>query len=285
MAGSYMDAPAMRMAYDRDGSVGISVTASGVLTQIPASSLQLLNDESERIYSAVASTRSVIIVFPIPVDLRAIFLSNQTTVTTEIATSRDTTTGLDGTWTTQFGATTYNKPVAPNYRMASELLMLPSMSANLGVRGVRLLGPSNNITQLSALHLYGNPSSSATPDRIAAWHPTLDQPVSPSYFDWGNVARSSSADRTFRIKNLSNNLTANDIDVYVEALNPGVPSLAGMHTLSDNGGASFLPGLVIPKLDPVQISPVMTLRRNIPNNAQVSVWSARVAADVREWTT
>ncbi len=284
MAGNYMDAPATRLAYDRDGSVGIAATTSGVLTQIPVSGLQTMNSESEVNYIVPATSRSLTIVFPIPIDLRAVFLALGNTVSVEIATSKDTTTGLDGTWSTQVSANTYDRGVSPNYRMSSQLTVFPTVSANLAVRGVRITGTAANITLLRALHIYGDPAASATPDRIVAWHPTLDQQISPAYFDWGNVARSSSADRKFRLKNISGNLSATDIDVYVEALTPGNPSVAGMHTLSDNDGASFLPGLVIPLLEPGEISTPITLRRVVPSNAQVSVWSARVAADVGEWT-
>lgn len=286
MAGSYMNAPAMRQAYDRDGSVGMSVTSAGVLSPIPAAGLQAMNGESEAAYTLPVASRSLAIVFPIPLDLRAVFLALGNTVSVRIETSRDTTTGIDGTWSTQFEGATYNRTVVPNYRQASQLNTFPAVSANLGVRGIRLTDTSGaaNVTSVRAIHIYGDPSSTATPDRVVAWHPTLNEPVSPSYFDWGDVARSSSADRKFRIKNLSPTLTAEDIDVYVEALTPGVPSVAGMHTLSDNNGASFFPGLVLPDLSPGAISDVLTLRRVIPSNAQVSVWSARVAADVGEWT-
>ena len=284
MAGNYMDAPATRLAYDRDGAIGISASTAGVLTQLSAADLQMTNSETETVFSPPAATRSIAIVFPIPIDLRAVFLALGNTVAVEIATSKDTTTGLDGTWSTQIASATYDRAVAPNYRMTSQLTMFAAVSANLEVRGVRITGATANITALRAFHIYGDPASSATPDRIVAWHPTLNQQISPAYFDWGNVARSSSADRKFRLKNLSNNLSAADVDVYIEALTPGVPSVAGMHTLSDNDGASFLPGLVIPLLGPGEVSGQITLRRVVPSNAQVSVWSARVAADVGEWT-
>lgn len=283
MAGNYMDAPASRVAYDRDGSVGVGITNSGVMTQLTQTQLQAFNAETEVGTTLPTSSWRMAIVFPIPLDVRAVFLAMATSAAISIETSKDTTTGLDGTWTTQVAATSHLNDVRPNYRVLSELTSLPGGPANMDVRGVRISG-SAILPALRALHIYGDPSGTATPDRIAAWHPTLDEPLGPTHFDWGNTPRSSSADRSFRIKNLSSTLVAEDIDVYVEALTPGVPSVAGMHTISANGGTTFLPTITITDLDPGEISDVLILRRDVPSTAQVSVWSARVAADVSTWT-
>ena len=106
--------------------------------------------------------------------------------------------------------------------------------------------------------------------------------ASASWFDGGDVPRSSSADKTFRIKNLSATYTANDVDLYVQALTPGSPSAAGMYTLSDDT-VTFQPTLNISTLAPGAISSVFTLRRVTPSDAPISTWSARLAADVNEW--
>lgn len=285
MAGSYMDAPAARIAYDRDGSVGVGITASGVPTQLTLAMLQGFNSEREAGTAPSAGASRVAIVFPIPVDLKAVFLSLiAATPTASIETSKDTTTGVDGTWTTQVPAANHLKDVKPNYRILTMLNELPGGAANQNVRGVRISSSTSTLPNIRALHFYGDPSGSATPDRIAVWHPSLNIPLPVTQFDWGNVPRSSSADRSFRIKNLSTNLIAGDIEVYVEALTPGAPSVSGMHTISDNGGATFLTSATISELGPGEISGVFILRRVVPANAQVSVWSARVAADVSTWT-
>lgn len=284
MAGNYMDAPASRIAYDRDGSVGVSVSAAGVPTMLNISQMQAFNAESEAATAPPTGSRRVAIIFPIPMDLKAFFLAMGGVNTVTIETSKDSTTGVDGTWTQQVSALGYSRDVKPNYRRADQVTTLPSGAANLDVRGIRFSGATADLQTVRAFHVYGDPASGATPDRIAAWHPTLDQPLPPTQFDWGNVPRSSSADRSFRIKNLSATLTAEDIDVYTEALTPGVPSVAGMHTISGNGGSTFLSSFTIDSLAPGAISDVLILRRTVPDDAQVSVWSARVAADVTTWT-
>jgi hypothetical protein len=284
VAGNYMDAPAHRMAYDRDGSVGGGVSSVGVITALTSTQLQGMNSESEAVTAPPTGTRQLAIVFAIPVDLAAVFLAMSTTATVSIWTSKDTTTGVDGTWTQRVAAADYSQSAKPNYRQASSLVPFPGGTDSAEILGIRLV-TTTDMASVRAFHIYGTPSISATPDRIQLWHPTLNQPLGPAYFDWGNVPRSSSADRSFRIKNTSPTRTANDIDVYVEALTPGSPSVPGMHTISDNSGSTFLPSVSVPTLAPGATSGVLILRRVVPDNAQISVWSARLGADVDTWTT
>ena len=283
MAGNYMNAPASRLAYDRDGSIGAYISVSGILDPLTASELRSINSEAET-GVAFASQNRAAIIFPAPVDIAAIFLATSATTTWTVETSKDTTTGLDGTWTQHATGLTMNQDVKPNYRIESRLIATTPGSPSTGVRGVRVTTTANTTAVLRALHIYADISGLATTDRLAFWHPTLNAEVPPSYFDWGDVPRGSSADKSFRIKNMSGDLTANDITVFVEAITAGTPSVAGMHSISVNGGATFLNSGDIAELSPGEISDVLIVRRVVPLNAQVSVWSARLAADVTSWT-
>jgi len=287
MAGNYMDAPATRIAYDRDGSIGAFFSASGVLDQLTASELRALNSEAET-GVALASQSRVAIVFPAPMDIAAVFFAtnlNSSTALWSLETSKDTTTGIDGTWTTHQSGLQLLKDVKPNYRIFSQLLLTIPGSDSQGIRGVRMSNTSQLTSTIRAFHIYADVSALATIDRLAFWHPTLDEEMEPAYLDWGNVPRGSSADRSFRIKNMSADLTANDVVVYTEALTPGTPSVAGMHTISDNGGSTFLNSITVPEILPGEISDELIVRRVVPTNAQVSVWSARIAADVTNWSS
>jgi hypothetical protein len=128
------------------------------------------------------------------------------------------------------------------------------------------------------VHLYGEPAPGENPNRLALWHPTLDQRVTPAYFDWGNVPRSSSADRLFRVKNVSSTLTASSVRVAMEALTDTTPSVPGQHSISSDG-TTFLAQVNIGSLSPGAISGPLTLRRVIPSNAVLSLWSFRVFAE------
>lgn len=282
MAGNYMDDPALRVSYDRDGSIGAFFTSAGLMEQLTATELRTLNGEAET-GVALASQSTVAIIFPAPMDIVAVFFATNTSNTFILETSTDTTTGIDGTWIAHTAAVNALRDVKPNYRVLSQLYTTLPGAPSEAIRGVRMRGGDQSST-VKAFHIYADYASTATPDRLAFWHPTLDQELPPAYLDWGNVPRSSSADKSFRIKNLSGDLTASDIGVYMDALTPGSPSVTGMHTLSDNGGSTFLSTLSIAELLPGAISSELIVRRTVPSNAPVSVWSARVAADVTTWS-
>lgn len=299
MAGNYMDAPSDRIAWDRDGSIGTRISGTGQVTALTPVERRLLNGEDAvGVNVSTTNPRMFAVVFPTPMDLSAAFFATlrgkaETPAAPlwTVETSKDTSNGLDGTWSSQFlTGLDLGQPVKPNYRQASRLLMLQTNSSSSDLRGIRFVATSTSSTQWSdgagsirALHLYGVPASTATQERLAIWRPDADGKTPPTWFDWGDVPRSSSADRQFRIKNMSPVSTATDIDLYVEALTPGIPSVAAMHTFSDNGGATFLTGLNIASLAPGEVSDVITVRRTVPADAAVSVWSARIAADVNQW--
>ncbi len=114
------------------------------------------------------------------------------------------------------------------------------------------------------------------------WNPSTDERVGPAHFDWGDAPRSSSADKTFRIKNLSGTLTANDVSVSLNALTDTTPSVPGQHLISYDGGP-FQAQVDIGDLGPGAISDVLTLRRVTPDNAVLSLWSFRIFAAADSW--
>lgn len=287
MAGSYMDPPEERLAYDRDGSVVVGITPTGNLVTFTLAQRQFVNSEVDNYTTLSTSINKLAVVFPLRMDLKAVFWASfSNTFQFDVETSKDTTNGLDGSWAKQLQGVATTTRVKPDYRDLTFVKLLTPVSSTQEVRGIRIVSSNNNVWGNFAypLHIYGYPSNSASKDRLALWHPVDDVRLPAGWFDWGNTPRSSSADRLFRIKNLSTTLTAFDVDVYIEALTPGNPSVAGMHTLSTNGGATFQAATNIPQLDPGQISGQMVLRRVVPANAQLSTWSARLAADVDHWS-
>jgi hypothetical protein len=247
--------------------------------------MTILNNEDEDSFQIVGTGTSgtLLIVFPELRDLDAYFLRNLPSAFSPppltIATSVDTTNGIDGTWSTIFSGSGTSGTVKPGYRSG-----IASTTA-LGIRAIRFTANNGALNNFSpnVLHLYGEPAPGENPNRLALWHPTLDQRVTPAYFDWGNVPRSSSADRTFRVKNLSATLTANTPRVAMESLSDTTPSVVGQHTLSLDG-ATFLAQVNPGTLAPGAISGVITLRRVTPSNAQLSLWSMRVFAEATSWS-
>lgn len=287
MAGNYPDAPSWRMAYDRDGTQVYTISSSNAITALTSGQIAALNNEDEDSVMIVgtSSSATLLFVFPELRDLDGYFYRNLTGTafdapTLAIATSVDTTNGIDGTWSTISTGVMVKGSVKPAYRSG-----IVSTTA-LAVRAVRFYAANTYTSayfQPSAVHLYGEPAPGENPNRLALWHPTLDQRVTPAYFDWGNVPRSSSADRTFRVKNLSGAQTANSVRVAMESLTDGSPSVPGWHSVSSDG-STFLAQVNIGALSPGAISPVLTLRRITPSNAALSVWSFRVFAESTTWT-
>lgn len=278
MAGNYPDAPSWRMAIDRDGTQGYLISSANVVTQLSAAQMQYLNDETT---SSVAVADRLMLIFPELRDIDAYFVAADGTssfaASYVVEVSANTTNGLDGTWTQIGSSTTANSdPVVPQYR--SSVVSV----TQLAKRAIRVRGTSV-LDSVRAFHVYGEMAPSENPDRLALWHPTLDERVTPAYFDWGNTPRSSSGDLLFRVKNLSSTLTAASVRVAMEALTDGTPSVPGQHSLSFGGG-SFLAQVNVGDLSPGAISGVVTLRRITPSNAQLGLFAFRVFSEANAWS-
>lgn len=296
---AYPGSPADRLAWDRDGSIVTVTDTTGNMTVMGSTTKRALNSESgERSlaygYGISKSTREIAVVFPMAIDLYAFFMAapqdaqgGGSAHLWTVQVSKDTTNGRDGTWayTLHPGLNPFRQ-VSPDYRKPENWNVVVDRPAAREIRGIRFLGSATSWTSthyLNALHLYGTPSASATTERVAFWHPSLDVRFPSDGFDWGDVPRGTSADKVFRIKNLSSVLTTSEVDVYVEELNSISPSLAGMHSFSVDGGATFQARIALPSLAPGEITDPIIIRRVVPTDAQISTWSARVVADVYSW--
>jgi hypothetical protein len=281
MAGNYPDAPSWRMAYDRDGTQVYRV-AGGTPFALTNASVASMNDEDGDSY-ALTGAGYLAFLFPELRDLDGFSFywanvgGSGSASLTSPQVSTDTTNGFDGTWTT-ITAPTNAGSINPGYRTSI------ASSTALAIRGVRFTTSTSGAGQLAVyfLHLYGEIAPGQNPHRLDLWHPTLDERLTPAYFDWGNVPRSSSADRLFRVKNLSPSKTANAVRVAMESASDTTPSVPGQHSLSHNGG-SFLAQVTIGSLAPGAISAPITLRKITPSDAVMGLWAFRVFAESTDW--
>lgn len=246
-------------------------------------------------------------------------------VPARVQTASDSTNGVDGTWTdlvssdssiptsTQiFGVrsdgVTYDGNVAPtgmNSAMTSANDHYRRLKATDGtgiievngpgtrqVRAVRIYRATSTAaftgggdTHAYQLHLYGEPDTDAEQDRLALWKPTLTEDVGASWFDWGDIPPGSSADKSFRIKNLSSALTANDIVVdIVQGASTTVPAPHDSMLLSADGGATWSSTLDVAALSPGAVSGVLMVRRTTPLNAELSNWAPRLSVEAGSWS-
>lgn len=245
MAGSYLDVPDHRMAYDRDGTALILAVDAAAPVEQDAATRAELNSESvgSSFLDAIGVERHfwVGLIFPELRDVTAYFFNFSTINVGQsvgaFESSVDTTTLVDGTWTTrEADFTPYVGPTTPGYRSGIHTLAPPLA----GVKAIRwrldrVMGGAD--FDVHKLHVYGKPSAGANPHRLRLWHPTLDQEETGAYFDWGNVPRGAQLFRSFRVKNNSPTLTANGVTVALEALTDPAPSLITQHRLSLDGVA------------------------------------------------
>lgn len=289
MAGFYADVPAPRMAYDRDGTVLVQVYA-GAATTLAQSSIENINSESDSaIYSTYANDippRQFVLIFPQQRNIAAFFSAVRASWTScQIQTSPDTTNGIDGTWTTQTSV--------PDRTSVSIVHRTAVTTVNwTNVKGLKIgwFSTSGNAQRADfyALHLFGRATDISSLDMLRPWHPTLDEPLDDlnsadgAYLDWGDVARGTTQDRTFRIKNNSATYSANDIVVTAQALTNTTPSVPAQMTFSTGG--AFSTSLNIGALAPGALSSMITIRRTTPTNAVLSLWTVRVVADPGSWS-
>jgi hypothetical protein len=286
MAGNYPDYPSWRMAYDRDGTQVYKIDGVNNISALTTATLAAMNDESAGQAFTWTGQNYMVFIFPELRDLDAFFIQSAsvapyTSVTSiPLSVSTDTTNGIDGTWasigTASVSPTSLVKPAYRTGIVSSSSLAIRALKLNVNASGTNVMWAAQ------AIHLFGEPAPGENPNRLELWHPTLDERVPPAYFDWGNVPRSSSADRPFRVKNNSSSQTAQSIRVAMEALTDTTPSVPAQHTLSYNGG-SFLPQVNIGDLAPGAISGPVTMRRITPSDATLSLWSFRVFAESTSW--
>ena len=279
MAGSYSDAPGRRMAWDADGSVMFSIRNTGVYTE-PAGSVRTeLNDEDNtdaEVAGSYNSAYDLYVLFPELRDLDGIFVATggaSGNDIQEIATSGDTTNGVDGTWTQQIANLTNYTNVANNYRDNFTSLSVSN------VRGVRIeqAGTSGANDQLKAVHLYGTISSGATPDRLLF----IDNDTGLEFTgpkDFGDIPRGSARDFDIKIKNNSGSLTASTITIDSEDLYLGSGSWYTFDTGSGFGGSASIASLAAGVS-----SSVVTVRQIIPDSATIGVHAGRLYVSAGSW--
>jgi hypothetical protein len=293
MAGNYMDAPAQRLAWDRDG-VGFAIIPGSPPVVLTQAQRQALNNESNDDLLGGSSYRYVGVILPYAVDLRGVVVGNNATQDSvdvvNVQVSKDTTNGEDGTWTAISAAvaSTYNWAVtgaSPGYRLSSRLVPFAFDTTVNDVVGVRVYADANGvIDDIGVLHLYADPVVGTAGDALLVWQDVADLPVTGAWFDFGDVARGSSSDRLFRVKNVSASKTAHDVTIFREALTDASPSVVDDFVLSSDGGTTWLSSLTLGDMAPGAVSSVLKVRRTTPTNAALSVWSARMVVEAASWS-
>jgi hypothetical protein len=276
MAGNYPDPSSWRMALDRDGSQITYGSESGAVANLSAGSLITAGDDSSATtvnltFGGGDEVIFIAVIFPELRDIDGYAVFTTASPDWVVQTSTNTTNGQDGTWTT------INASYDPPNNTSAWRTAYTSGTA-LAVLAIRFYY-ANGISSvtLGSIHLYGEPAPGTNPDRLVFWDAATDNKMPPATLDWGNVPRSSSDDRTVRVKNLSATKTAANVRVSFDILIDGSPSVPGQHLVSYGGGA-FLSQVNIGTLAPGAISGPITVRRVTPSSAQLGLFAPRISA-------
>jgi hypothetical protein len=281
MAGNYPDPTSWRMALDKDGSTIVYVDFGNAIYDFTAAEmLEMQKDTTSGTKPFWGITNwYYAVVFPEKRDIDGYqtFDTRNTQFALSVETSVNTTNGADGTWVTQ-STNYFPKAVYGDWR--AQLVN----TTVLGVKGIRWRGSNGHSNgNLYGVILTGEISPGENPDRLVLWDASANTKMPPVNFDWGFVQRSSSADRTFRVKNNSSTKQANNVTVSSDIVINTTPSVAGQLVYSYNGGA-FLAQVNIGSLAPGAISGVVTCRRVTPSNAVLGQWLPRTNATPVSWT-
>jgi hypothetical protein len=119
-------------------------------------------------------------------------------------------------------------------------------------------------------------------DVLAFWHPTKSMALDEHWFQWGVVVPGSSADKQFRVRNLSNHYTARSITVTFTELGSPARSVAAQHYLSRNG-TTFTATLGLGDMQPGGVSTVLTVRRVVAADADEGDGDFQLLAHADDW--
>ena len=283
MAGFYADVPGPKLALDKDGTQWFRYTGAAVGTPLTSTEITQVNDWTNGGPNP-GTSGWLAAVFPEKRDLSGVnFRVNQPggalNATFAIETSTNTTNGTDGAWVTQANVTDADARTTISGPAGRSIASI----AALGVKGIRARMTGGNSYGEGTFHVYGKPTAGQVIDRLAFWHPTLDQEVGGAYLDWGDVKRNTTETRTFRVKNLSTSRTANSPRVAMEALTDASPSVVGQHALSvDN--STWVSQITMANMAPGDVSAVMYVRRTTPLTAQPSLWNMRLFSEATTWS-
>jgi hypothetical protein len=283
--------PGMRVAYHEDGSliVGWYPGLTGPVTLNNTQARNLNSFTGASLYGHNVDQGSSLIlacVFPEQRDLKGLYLTfshDANDKVGDIYTSVDTTNGQDGTWVDS--GVDITAPQLLNCQ-ATYRTGITTVSVN-GVRGVRVqnLAPGRSFVTtayVSNFHVYADTLAATASDRLQLWHPTLDQPITVTDFDAGDVQRGSSTDKTFRLKNVSVALTAQGSGVTVGISGDSSPSLL-TQVLVSNDGTNFAATASVGDLAPGALSSVLTVRYNISMSQPLGAWSPYILPTVTSW--
>lgn len=283
--------PGLRMAYDRDGTIG-KIGAGGSV--MPASQLRAFNGEAgdagiPDVYHAGSiggggSTVCATLVFPQPREVIGIWgVARGAGVLVDWWYSTDTTNGADGNWAlangnipNQFGG--WGMYAMGDWRNGIQTgFGMPAHNIT-GVRfSIACDGASHIYSAWELAHVYGYPSGSSPLERLELWQPATAA-VLPNVTDFGDMVAYQMSMATMRVHNRSAATTAVAPVVSIDSITDSTPQQSSQYMVSvDN--SLFLRSLTLGDLAPGATSPLVYVRDAITQSGpSLGAYATRVVA-------
>jgi len=269
------------MALDADGTIGgrrqdNDVEALVIWSGTEMATLQREDTAIVVIGGGSQSAEKLLYLFPELREVDGIYIApTLQNIISTVHTSGDTTNTFDGTYTQQLA--NYDDSVAIS--LSTYRTEITSLAVS-NVRGVRAIydatGASKN---LSGFHIYGEISSSQTPDRLL-WVDEITGLEFTLPIDYGDVPRGSARDRLTRLRNNSSSLTATTLQITAEAL---LGASGDWYTFDVAGGGFVSTNSDIASLGAGATSGLITIRQIIPDSEVLGLHSARAFVNVDSW--
>lgn len=129
------------------------------------------------------------------------------------------------------------------------------------------------------LHVYGSPAAGASIHRLEFVTPT-EEPMS---FNWGDVQNGQTYIKQFKIRNLSDTFTAENIDLNcIAAASSNTPAPHQAIEFSLNG-TTWSPSLVLSSIAPKSVSALIYVRLAVPAESIGGFFAPRIMAEVGGW--
>lgn len=280
--GLYETAPSRRFAYDQDGTQVFARYGSDPFQAETLANIQDYNDEDNDYVIPVMGqssnkTMQILFMFPEARELDGYFTSAYISSSgfTTLETSVDTTNGVDGTWVTQVANMPDNGTTSPYFRDEIE------STAISGIIAIRLSYVFGGLgtAMPKAIHFYGS-ITETDEDRLSILDTENSDIVFLRPIDWEETPRSTTRQRTLKIKNNSATLTASSVQITTEDL---YLNAGDWYTYSLDGETGWTATLQIASsLDPGEDVTVY-MKMAVPSDATLGLQTARVKVNVGSW--
>lgn len=300
--GFWPDPPSRRLAYDEDGTI-VSMVASNFssVSEFNTDSKKTLNDESGT-YLWGDVNFYITFIFPEKRDITHYYGVVQKTYHYAgtaggvVQWSNDTTTGMDGTWTTVASSWTLNSNNGQGANTPLTTPGFPDMRTQIqslpvsGIKAIRfyVYAPGwQEESLLYTMHLYGHKTAGETPHRVDFCYADGAELVQD--FDYGDQPRGSvriwSPTDTWNIgsglylRNRSPDKVANDVVISFQNL---TSNMVNRLTISKDN-ISYGTQVSWTEIQPLQIVGPLYVKHDVPDSTTLGLYTSRLKLVVGEW--